>query len=369
MAVRLRRSQVAWAVTLGLLCAASAVAADRVILGQLIAVKDPTGTEQARRVIVAGREAATDVPAISDPTGGGATLTVIANGPLDAAETYELGASGWAALGTTGFRYRGPTGGDPVKRLVIRRTPGGVALVKLLLRGDVGSQPLALVPPNPGNDGGLVLEVTGGDRYCVKLGGGAGGSERQDTASAWQIVRAAAEDGCPGPATPVCGNEQLEGGEVCDGTIHLPSCDPVAGFGCQALGHPDQCECCVASGTGCDPVNGPACCGEGVTSRCILHGTTFCVPCTAGAFCGSFFPPVGAECCGETVCARPDRPPLEGASVYCCRLPGHACAADTECCGGSCDAGTGTCGCTPFGQPCVYGAPCCSGSCTAFVCD
>jgi hypothetical protein len=370
MATRPRLPHAAWILLLASVGPAPGGAADRVILGHLLAVRDPAGAEGGRSVVVAGREAGTDLVAISDPTGDGATLTVIANGTLSTAESYTLDQSGWTTLGAAGFRYAGPTGadGDPVKRVVIKRTPGGVAFVKVLLRGDVGTQALAVVPPNPGNDGGLILDVACGDRYCVKLGGAAGGSERQDTASGWRVIRATAEDGCPAPAPPVCGNQGLEDGEVCDGALHVPSCDPVAGFGCQEAGHPDQCECCVET-TDCDPVNGPACCGEGVTSRCILHGTTFCAKCTVGTLCAVPPLPVGIECCGEAWCAWPDVPISGGLNIYCCWPPGHACAADTECCGSSCNAGTGTCDCTPSAQPCVYDGACCSGSCTALVCD
>jgi hypothetical protein len=110
------------------------------IRGKKFLVKNLTGAEEVRRVIALGRETATDIgPAIvGDPTVAGATLRVIATGNVDSDQTYVLDAGGWSAAGTTGFKYAGPTGGDgdPVKKVIIRRTSAGVALLKAVLKGN-----------------------------------------------------------------------------------------------------------------------------------------------------------------------------------------------------------------------------------------
>src|SRR5262249_7031485 len=102
-------------------------AAGRPILGKKLLVKNPTGSEPQRTVIALGTESATDIgPAIlGDPVANGATLRVIAKGTTTSDQTYLLDAAGWSAAGTVGFKYSGPTGGDgdPVKKILIKRTP------------------------------------------------------------------------------------------------------------------------------------------------------------------------------------------------------------------------------------------------------
>lgn len=65
---------------LGPIASLPAAAADRSILGKSMTVSDPTGGESRRSVVLLGRETGTDVPAMSDPTVGGATLTVTTGG-------------------------------------------------------------------------------------------------------------------------------------------------------------------------------------------------------------------------------------------------------------------------------------------------
>lgn len=181
---------------LTLLAAGVASAADRQILGRKLFVKDVAGVEPGRVVIGLGRETATDIPAlVGDPTSTGATLHVVANGAAASNETYALPAAGWTAT-ATGFRYAGPIAGEPVRRVLLRRTEGGLALLKAVLKGSVGTNDLDVVPPNPGDDGGLVLEITAGDRYCVSFGNAAGGTELEDTGTQWKLLNATSESGC-----------------------------------------------------------------------------------------------------------------------------------------------------------------------------
>jgi hypothetical protein len=177
---------------------------ERLIRGKTLNLQDRTGDENARRVIAMGRERSTEIgPSIDgDPTVVGATLRLIVNGMIDSDQTYVLDASGWMPLGTVGFRYAGPTGadGDPVRRLIFKRTPFGAALIKAVLSGGTGTQSLDVMPPNLGDDGGLVLQVgNDGGTYCVAFGGAAGSIERRDTAQSWKVSNATAEPGCPSP--------------------------------------------------------------------------------------------------------------------------------------------------------------------------
>lgn len=169
------------------------------ILGKKILVSDPTSIETQRKLLALGRETATDLGSIGgNPQITGATLRVILKGAASSNQTYSLGAAGWTPLSNGGFKYAGPTLGDPVKKVIIKRTPGGVALVKALLRGNIGTQSLNAVPPNPGNEGGIVLSIAGFGSYCASFGGAAGGTETSDDAGLWKVVDATAED-CPLP--------------------------------------------------------------------------------------------------------------------------------------------------------------------------
>jgi hypothetical protein len=166
-------------------------------------VTDLNRTEAKRRVIVLGRETSTDIgPAIvGNPVASGATLRVIAKGGVDSDQTYVLDASGWSTIGGVGFRYLGPTGpdGDPVDKVLIKRTANGTAFLKAILKGNVGTQSLDILPPNPGDEGGIILSINGGGTYCVSFGGAAGGTETADQPTLWKLLVPTAQPGCVTP--------------------------------------------------------------------------------------------------------------------------------------------------------------------------
>jgi hypothetical protein len=191
------------AIAAGICLPGAGRAADQVILGKKLLVNNPTGSEANRKVIGVASERATDVPApIVDPTSVGATLRVIANGTTNSDQSYVLDGGGWAPLGSVGYKYLGPTGGDgdPVKLVIVKRTPSGTALLKINVSGGLGTQSLDVVPPNAGTDGGYILSI-GSERYCASFGGAAGGTEVKDTAMLWKVIRPTAQGGCPTPPT------------------------------------------------------------------------------------------------------------------------------------------------------------------------
>ena len=237
--------------------ATQAHAASQQILGKKLLVRNPTGAEPRRTLVALGRESATDVPAIvGDPTVNGALLSVTLNGATSTGGAFLLDAAGWSAA-STGFTYSGPTGvdGDPVRRVVLKRTPGGTALLKVVIKGSVGTQPVDLVPPNPGTDAAVTLAINGGDTYCVSLGGAAGGTSGLNTASLWRIQNAVAEPGCPLACCAL--------GGVC------------------AWGGP--AECVLAAGT----VGAPGTVCDGATGGCITP------PAAPGPCCDDLTPPAG----------------------------------------------------------------------------
>jgi hypothetical protein len=208
----------------------SAGAADQLILGKSLVVKDPKpGVDPTRRgILVFGRELQSPDTLIGDPLANGATVEVIANGAISNSQTYSLpagafspGSWGWKALGNPviGYTYKDPAGvNGPVKVALIKKAPSGTFLVKVLVKGSLGS--ITVVPPASGTDGGMRFEISGGDTYCVNFGGPAGGAVKNAPASGipnklFKIVGKAAaptsEAGCPVLTTPPPGGVELQG--------------------------------------------------------------------------------------------------------------------------------------------------------------
>jgi hypothetical protein len=176
-------------------------AAPRVLLGKRLLVKDPNGSESSRGTLGLAKETASDIgPLAGDPVANGASLRVVVNGMVPSDQTYALDAGGWSAIGT-GFKYSGPTGGDgdPVKKVLLKLTPGGTALMKVLLKGSIGTQLLNLLPPNPGVSGEVILSINGGGAtYCTAFGGAAGGNITTNSVKLFKITNPSAQD-CPEP--------------------------------------------------------------------------------------------------------------------------------------------------------------------------
>lgn len=167
------RTYVSLMTTLAWLSPAIVGAADQILLGKMIAVREGAAGGE-RSLVIVGREQATDVPAISDPRLAGATLTIVAAGATTTTESRALVLTGWTPVGTSGYRYALTTG-TPSVRVAARRTAGGLAMVKVVVRGAGPVQ-----PPNPGDEGGVLLAVAGGDRVLreARRGGGRNGEGR-----------------------------------------------------------------------------------------------------------------------------------------------------------------------------------------------
>lgn len=194
-------------------------AATQLILGAKLDVRSPNAADPSRRSInVYGyeRRGSPNYP-VGDPTVDGGTLRVIARGTTSAYdETFVLPAAGWKATFKLhdwpvykGFVFSNATTGGPVRSLSIKSSgwqspegtpppevpdPGQFRLKIRLLGHDA---PLAVAPPNPGTDGGVILTLGTGDTYCVAFGGSAGGAILTNTATRF-AVKAPTAEGCPG---------------------------------------------------------------------------------------------------------------------------------------------------------------------------
>src|SRR5258705_10108776 len=108
----------------------------------------------------------------------GATGTISADGGPPPSETYAwpAGASPstlrpfWSGDPAKGFKYKDPKGENgPVKSAQLK-LKGGVFQIKITVDGKLG--PVAVVPPNPGTGGCVLLTIVGGDSYSVQFLGG-----------------------------------------------------------------------------------------------------------------------------------------------------------------------------------------------------
>jgi cysteine-rich repeat protein len=271
--------------------APSAQAASEVVLGKKVSIKDPASDK--RNIVALGREQLTDIglpgqqglDPSDDPVTNGATLTIVANGVTNSSQTFTLlpgtyggpGIPGWKVL-SVGFLYKDPTNvNGPVKVALIKRTPGDVALVKAVVVGtDPGTNPTTdvdIVPPNLGDDAGMILSINGGNQYCVRWGGPAAGSEKKDDATGWLVVSDATvpmvEAGCPA-LSGVCGNDLVEAGEECDDGNFVETDGCTSGCTICGNGTPAGPEVCddnnLISGDGCDANCTPTACGNGVVT-------------------------------------------------------------------------------------------------------
>lgn len=191
------------AVLCGFLCAlavSGAIAADVAVRGKRMVVREnPSVGETSRNVVIVGREAS-GAAAVA-PFTNGANMRVFVAGATSTSQLYFLEAGGWRTI-PGGFRYVGPgPAGNPVKEVVVRVSPGQPARIRVVLRGNVGTNDLPFAPPQPGTSGGVSL-VGNADTYCVQLGDAAGGMIAANNASVFRINGATSNLACPPLPTP-----------------------------------------------------------------------------------------------------------------------------------------------------------------------
>ncbi|MEO7434789.1 MAG: hypothetical protein ABI080_04820, partial [Candidatus Binatia bacterium] len=195
------------------------------ILGRQLSIQGSAfSSKPTRKTLVIARETATDVGTLSDPTMDGARFQLTTTGGTPRAEDFILDAAGWTAV-KNGYRYRS-SGNPPEVQVQLTKTLGGVAFLRVKLRKNA----TGLLPPAPGDTALLVLDVAGGERYCVSFGGAAGGTEIKDSATQWKVKNATAEPACPpaSSALPECVSEFAPCGTCGDGicVAHLSGAPP-----------------------------------------------------------------------------------------------------------------------------------------------
>jgi hypothetical protein len=197
-----------------LLGATVAHAADQTILGTEFVVKDP-GAAVKRKVTGKAKEKASSNIFVGDPTVDGATLTVRAEGATSTEQTFRLpqgtnskGKSFWTGIShtphspTNGYKYKDSKGENgPVAQVAIKISKKGVFTISFNASGLVGTAPggpgpqeVSVVPPNPGDRGCFLLQLTGGDSYSVRFGPGDGKVTNKD--GLFKVSKPAEEGTC-----------------------------------------------------------------------------------------------------------------------------------------------------------------------------
>ena len=75
-------------------------------------------------------------------------------------------ASGWAPIGTIGFKYKDATlANGPVKVAQIKKTPSGTFLIKVLMKNG-GPASIEVAPGNPTASYATNFTLGTGDEYC-----------------------------------------------------------------------------------------------------------------------------------------------------------------------------------------------------------
>lgn len=186
------------------LLAGPSFAADQTLLGKSFVVKDPkAGFPEKRAIVASAKEKGSSNTIVGDPTIVGATLTVIADGADSSMQAFLLpqGANSkgnpfWTE-DSKGFRYNDGKGEQgPVKTVILNKSSSGNFLFKAVLSGKNG--PISVVPPNPGDAAWTVLDISGGDRYCVQF---ADGIIKNKAAQLFKVTNPLTE-GCPSGGSP-----------------------------------------------------------------------------------------------------------------------------------------------------------------------
>ncbi len=307
-------------------------------------------------------------PSLS-PTQVGATLEIMSSGGEGA--MLDLPASGWTANGAgTTFAFRN------------KLAPGGPTAVKAatlangrVLKVAAKSTGISLDEAAQGTMG--IRLTVGGDIYCSVCT-----TPRRDQPGRFTAVRCAAPATCDGVGTPTtttdgslpppttttttqpapfCGNGVVDqASEQCDGSDFGHCLDngvpDFTAVGCDAPGLASECTCCVVDHCMVAPGSGDGgCCAEAGCQDITGAGSVrlgACVPatCTQDADCHGYRC-VGGTCCGNAgqLCGVAGCCADSGATCAavpfsstpaCCRAGGATCITPTECCTGSCTAGT-----------------------------
>jgi hypothetical protein len=166
----------------GAICCATGLAwaVDQSILGNSITVKNPS-TADKRKVTIKAKEKSSPNTIVGNPIATGGNLQVFLSGAnfnnqfffLPTGTSPTTGKPFWSGDTVKGFKYKDGKGDNgPVKSVKIKKSSGGQFSIKAVALGKLGT--VTLVPPNPGTNSCVILDLGGGVTYSVKFGPGDG---------------------------------------------------------------------------------------------------------------------------------------------------------------------------------------------------
>jgi hypothetical protein len=164
-------------------------AADQMKPTKLFFVTNPSADAAKRRLLFSSKEGASSNTVVGDPTISGAKLRISVRGGAE--QCFDMPASGWAAIGPLGFRYKDFDGPGAVTAASIKKTPSGVFTIKLRVSGRTGSLDVVPVAGATGFDANFTLG--GGDDYCA---GGTTPQGATDTDRAYKVKGLGAPASC-----------------------------------------------------------------------------------------------------------------------------------------------------------------------------
>lgn len=217
-----------------------AEAADQTLLGSQLAVKNP-GVVGKRKVVVVAKELAGPNTIVGDPVANGASLTITLHGATPGTESFALptgtsalsGKPFWSGSAAEGYKYKDPKAENgPVKGVLLKNAGGAFKLGAVAL-GKLA--PLALVPPNPGTDGCVLLAITGGDSYSVAF---VDGTITNKGTALFKVKHPVSE------ATCVVSSTDADGDGVLDALDNCPTDPNPTQDDSDADGHGDVCDAC-----------------------------------------------------------------------------------------------------------------------------
>jgi hypothetical protein len=165
------------------------------VRGTKLLLKDP-GDDATRKLVVVAKERDSAAVVVGNPIADGAALAVDVTGTTPSSTTFPLpaGAVFWKPVGSVGFKYTDPAFvNGPVKVLLVKKTPGGVFLLKAVGKG------AALNPvPNTGTSATVSFTVGGGGgTHCTTFGGAAGGTSGPNDDKTFKVKSPTATPPCP----------------------------------------------------------------------------------------------------------------------------------------------------------------------------
>jgi poly(3-hydroxybutyrate) depolymerase len=176
----------------------AARAADQLVLGSQLVVKNP-GTPDRRKVTVKAKEKASDDTIVGNLVADGGTIAITLEGgtPSDATYLLPAGTSAstgkpfWTGDAAKGFKYRDSKGENGPVKVAQVKLKNAIFQIKIVVDGKLGAVDLA--PPAPGSSGCALLTIAGGDSYSVAF---TTGDTTNDGTKLFKVVKPTSEGSC-----------------------------------------------------------------------------------------------------------------------------------------------------------------------------